>query len=370
MSAVFKGLNNMDEAKAELGIETPARNTANEPAQPADVEFIKILKSRRAHPDKDVPNDVPVFSISNTPICHNGGLSLCEAQVKSGKTAYIEACVASTYSQPIADCLGWQSSNPSGRAVLHFDTEQSKADHHAFTKRVHRRSQAAKYPNWLHSYTMVGLTIVEIIKAITIALELGSQEHGGIHSLIIDGIGDLVPDVNDPVASQEIVAWLMKIAADYDIPVLVVLHLNPISNRGQIAKARGHLGTALYRKCEHTLRLEKSPEGITTVTSVNARRASLVADAAPCFRWNDKSKMHISTERPKSAAAVKDAELRGLAAEVFRDSGGVHLSYAELITRIKSATGRTANSTAEARIKKMLEKSIISKHEGAGYLLR
>ncbi len=368
MSGGFRGVKDMDEAKLEVGIVTPARPTANEPAQPADVEFIKILKSRRAHPDNDVPIDVPVFSISNTPICHKGNLTLVEAQAKAGKTAYLEACLASTFSLPGADCLGWQSSNPTGSAVLHFDTEQSKADHHAFIKRVHRRSQAAKYPDWLDSYTMVGLTIFEIIKAITIALERGRQEHGGIHSLIIDGAGDLVPCVNDTLASKEIVTWLMMIAAKYDIPVIVVLHLNPISSRGQIAKARGHLGTEIYRKCEHTLRLDKNADGITSVTSLTPRKAALLPDAAPCFRWSDKSAMHISTERPKSAAAAKDLELRELAAGVFRESGGVHVCYSDLVKRIKTATGRTADSTAEGRIQKMLEKAIISKHE-KGYLL-
>jgi hypothetical protein len=339
-------------------------------AQKTGLAAIKAeLEARLAHPDDDVPEDVPVYSINGTPICYKGNITMIEAQAKAGKTAFLGALMASTYSQPGADCLGWQSRNLEGRAVIHFDTEQSRADHHALTKRVHARAGASFFPKWLRSYRMVGMTTKALNQAVEIALRSDSQKFGGVHSLIIDGIGDLVPSVNDEAPSTDIVTWLMGLANEYQIPIIVVLHLNPIAGKGQTSKARGHLGSQLYRKVEHTLRLEKNADQVTTVTSVTPRKAPLTADSAPCFCWSDEQKRHISTDRPQTATAAKDAGLRELAAEVFRESGGVPLRYSDLVTRIKKETGRTSNSTAEDKIAKMVGKRIILKQPCGGYLL-
>ena len=325
------------------------------------------LEARRAHPDDDVPEDVPVYSINGTPICHKGNITMVEAQAKAGKTAFLGALMASTYSQTGADCLGWQSRNLEGRAMLHFDTEQSRADHHALTKRVNARAGATLFPDWLRSYTMTGMTITELRQSVEIALRINAQIFGGVHSLIIDGIGDLVPSVNDEAPSTDIVIWLMGLADEYQIPIIVVLHLNPIAGKGQTPKARGHLGSQLYRKCEHTLRLDKSAEQVTSVTSINSRKAPLTADSSPHFAWSDDHHRHVSVSSPKSKAEHKREELERIAAGVFRETAGIGLRRCELIARIKTATGKKANSTAENRINEMFDHKIIRKDESGLY---
>lgn len=342
--------------------------SANAIAEPGGLAAIKAeLEARLAHPDDVVPEDLPIYSINGTPICHKGNITMVEAQAKAGKTAFLGALMASTYSQTGADCLGWQSRNLEGRAMLHFDTEQSRADHNALTKRVHARAGATLFPEWLRSYRMTGMTTTALKQAVEIALRIDSQKFGGVHSLIIDGIGDLVPSVNDEAPSTDIVIWLMGLADEYQIPIIVVLHLNPIAGKGQTPKARGHLGSQLYRKCEHTLRLDKNADQVTTVTSVNPRKAPLTADSAPCFAWSAEHRWHVSVSPPKSKTENKREQLEGIADDVFRDTAGIGLRRCEVITRIKTATGKRADSTAENRINEMFDQKIIRKDESGLY---
>jgi len=111
------------------------------------------------------------------------------------------------------------------------------------------------------------------------------------HSIIIDGIADLVVDPNDADECFPLITELHALAIRYDTAIILVLHMNPGS---QNEKGRGHLGSQLERKSESNLTLTK--DGEATVISSTRQRGRPIPkdDKAPSFRWSDERQMHIS----------------------------------------------------------------------------
>lgn len=260
-------------------------------AKPKEAEPTSYsLAGRRFDASKPPPEEPVIFAINGVEICHPGNITTLEAQQKGGKSAFVAAAIASTFARrKDADCLGWQSDNKAGRAVLHFDTEQSLGDHYRLMMRSLAMAETEQ-PPFLESYCITGFTCAQMREAISERVEYAKQHFGGVHSMFLDGVADPVKDVNDAEESFEFVGWLHSIAIAGGFPIISVLHLNP----GDSGKSRGHLGSHLNRKSEHVLRLTKSGD-ISTVVSQWSRRAAIGEDKQPNFRWCDERKRHVTT---------------------------------------------------------------------------
>ena len=328
------------------------------------------MRDAMFRPDRKREGAIPIYGIGPTPVLFVGDILCVEAQVKSGKTAFVSAAIAASIADPTADCLGWHVRNPEGHAIIHLDTEQSGDDHDMLNERIVARAGIEKeqYPGWLQSYCVTGFTLVELRECVRIALDLGKRVCGGVHSLVIDGIADFVPDVNDPVASQELIAWLMSVAAEHRIGIITVLHLNPISSKSQIAKARGHLGSQLYRKAAHVLRIEKGEDGVSNVTSVHSRKQPVPKDYAPAFVWSDDKKRHVSAQNNAFEIAEKTrAQLREIISDFFtplRESA----RHGELCKHVQHRES-VGERTARDRITEMLALGVVSKDRHGIYTL-
>lgn len=109
----------------------------------------------------------------------------------------------------------------------------------------------------------------------------GRSREAGVFAIIIDGVGDFVSDVNDPVECNALTAELQDLAIRYDCPVVAVLHENPTQKSG---KARGHLGSQLERKAETVLRLKRKKE-VIVIYAEKTRGAPLTEKAVQASHW-------------------------------------------------------------------------------------
>ena len=139
----------------------------------------------------------PRYYLNGVPICYSQNLTTFSAQAKAGKTAALNAVMASTFATSDADCLGFTSQNPKGYAVVHIDTEQCEVRHWNGIGRLIRRAKAHPAPKWLRSFYLKGFTVDEIRQSIRLLTKQAAEQFGGIHSVIIDGTADLVHNVND-----------------------------------------------------------------------------------------------------------------------------------------------------------------------------
>ncbi len=354
-SAVGEALTALESSPAHAGtIISAAVATLQSLTATSEINPVALLTSRRFNPDIQPPPLRPIYTLAGHPVSTPGNLDSITAAIKTGKSAVIGAMCAAALDQGNAgDLLGFASSNPRNLAVLHFDSEQSPDDHWHQVNRALKRAGLSAPPPWFHSYCLTGLGCDRAWQCVITAAKAAADQHGGIHSALIDGVADLVADVNDAGESNAFVAELHDLAIHYDCPIVGVIHFNPGGE-----KTRGHLGSQLERKAETNLRLDKQ-DGVTTIWSDKQRRAPIPKGTGPCFAWDDAAGMHVSVENGQAAIDREETDrLTMLTTDLFRERPAMH--YSDLVTTIKKML-IVSEPTAARRVQRLSQRKLIKK---------
>jgi hypothetical protein len=326
-----------------------------------EAAILALLEARRVIYANPPPEPVTTFSLAGQSISTAGNLTVISAQAKAGKTAAIAAMIAAAISTGIeADCLGFDAAPTHGKAILVFDTEQSPFDAWTQHARVLKRAGCAAPPDNLHHFWLLDLSISQRRQAIFEYCRRAAQETG-VFAVFIDGVADLIEDVNDAAEANALVSDLVRLAVEINAPVDVVLHENPAAP-GVAGKTRGHLGSQLERKAESNLRILKDTDGVTTIYSEKCRRANIPQHSGPRFQWEDEAQMHISVaskghEKAEKAKKKDESDL----AEIFESPealGG--MAHAALLARIMAVFDLT-KSGARFRFDKLKAMGMIHK---------
>jgi hypothetical protein len=335
---------------------------------PEQEEIMRMMAARAFNNAAPPPPPIPVIKLNGKIISTPGNICNIQAGVKAGKTAAVGAILAAMFNgnRQGPDTLGFSSENVAGKAVIHFDTEQSVYDHDQLIRRALRRAWLTEPPAWFSSYCLTDLDIKNRKLVIEAAVREASARHGGVFAILIDGVADLCASPNDEAESLAFVGQLQADAITHGCAMLTVLHENPGSENG---KMRGHLGSQLERKAETPLRLAKDPAtGITTIWSDRARHNHFPKEDGACFQWSDEKGMHVSIGTAREIkAGVKNAKVRAEAEAAFGDAAS--LTYAELIKGIMAATSLTER-TAERRVTAYQNDGVTVKLPSGNYALK
>jgi AAA domain len=310
-----------------------------------------------------------VFTLCGQQIATAGNIISVYSQAKAGKSAVLSAMMAAAFSDDaLCDFLGFAAApNTPGRALVHFDTEQSRYDADQLIRRALRRADiAGPPPPWLRSYWLTDIELAQRRQLLRDELEAASKACGGIYCVLIDGVGDLVVDVNDITETQNFVIELHALAIRYDCPIVGVLHENP---GGQTEKQRGHLGSQLERKAESNIRLVKDSDGITVIYTEKSRHANIPRSAGHRFKWSDEDAMHTTFEAEQNSRPDAHMAEKHFAQELFncpQATGG--LSWAQIHARI-SELADLKQPGARRRFQKLLGLGFIEKNSAGFYLL-
>ncbi len=180
------------------------------------------------------------------PIGTYGNFSFVQAPPKSKKTFFV-SLLASVYLSGGNNFGGKIKGHRDGRCLMHFDTEQG----HWHAQRVFKRVQDmsnTKEVGCYHTYALRTIGYKERLQFIEHCLEQNKGKNGLV---IIDGIADLVSDVNNLEESNLCVQKIMQLSAKYDCHIVTVIHSNYGSD-----KPTGHLGSFLEKKTENQIQLE------------------------------------------------------------------------------------------------------------------
>ena len=309
------------------------------------------LKKMRFDISNPPPPAIPSLYLAGQGICTAGNLTTLTGGVKAGKSAIIGAILASYLDNK--EHLGMRSQG-NGKAVVHFDTEQSPHHHHRLVLRAMQRAGLQSPPILLRSYCVIDLSIEERLEELRSELAAANREHGGIDQVIIDGVADLCHDPNDPNEAFALVNDLRRLSVKYQTNILVVLHLNPGT---QISKSRGHLGSQLDRKAESVIQLEKDKEGVVTSWLSHCRDGFLPKEKGSRFSWDEDMGMFMPVRgtRRDAKAELGRAELVRIAELVLRNGPRKAEQFKH---DIKTLAG-VSYSTAERRFKEMKDASVI-----------
>lgn len=282
-----------------------ARKAKSKEEQEAEEEaLLRKLSAIEFWPGPEPEDERCLFKLAGVEVAHVGNHLALVAPVKSGKSAFVGAFIAASCGKShCSDLLGFEPTNFEERAVIHIDTEQSRNDHHRLITRSLRRAGVDVVPDHLLSFCMTGWDPAEIISSIDYLAKKAGEAFGGVHSIIIDGIADLISTPNDEEEANKLERWVRNLAIRNECCVVNVIHMNP-GGRGDAGKSRGHLGSQLERKAETVLFLDKENE-VTMVYSTRTRRAPITKQKAPCFEWSDDAKAHVSCVNAFGQAKAK-----------------------------------------------------------------
>lgn len=204
-----------------------------------DTEVIAALEGCRLDLSHENPDPVPLLSMGEHPVCTRGNFSVIIGLAGSRKSFLCTAFGGAYLNED--GFLGVENSNGKGK-ILWIDTEQSAGHVARIGRRLHR---IAGLPQDENNHNVIIYMLREFspnmrLKMIDTAIKLHRPD-----LVVIDGLADLIDDVNNPEQSTEVITFLLSITAKIDCHILTVIHCNPNSE-----KARGHLGSEAMRKAE------------------------------------------------------------------------------------------------------------------------
>ena len=221
------------------------------PEEHSDEEIKSLIEKSEIRLDFPINKDVALLETYGDinseyiSIFTKGNFSAIKGKQKSRKTFASSLLLSAIcYKSPLDDIL-FSKSNGN---VLYFDTEQSEY----FTfKTLERIPNIRGYTAQPTNLFCMNLREFEP-KIRTKIIEYCIYNIPDISYVLIDGIRDLVYDINSQEEAVKISTKLLRWSKDKNCHITVVIHENKAD-----ASARGHLGTEIQNKCETVLSVTK-----------------------------------------------------------------------------------------------------------------
>lgn len=306
-------------------------------------------------------NGVPLGTYDNL-LCITGGEG-------TGKSNFVAALVAGTLTDGLSekniDTLGFEiCPNYSGKAVLHYDTEQSEFQLFKNLSKTIRRTGAMTPPPFFHTFYLASMSRKERMDMIRNSIDLYHHKHGGIHLVVIDGIADLIRSANDEAESVALVDELYRLAGMYKTCIICVLHFVPNG-----IKLRGHIGSELQRKAAAILSIEKDDNPVySVVKAIKVRDGSPLDVPMLMFTWDKQKDMHVAAgeKSMEEKEKRKQDELAAIIKDIFRNRKNI--SYTDLVNELITALD-IKERTAKSYIRYMKENDMLKQDRYNNYTL-
>ena len=159
----------------------------------------KLLKASLIHADETYQTPPQIIWVDNSTIATLGNFSASTGKAKSRKTFNVSALVAASLAN--GKVLQYTAKLPDDkRKILYVDTEQSRFHCHSVMQRILR---LAGLPDNMNSENLVFFGLREYSPNLRLRLiEYALQTQKGFGLVIIDGIRDLMLDINNGQAAM------------------------------------------------------------------------------------------------------------------------------------------------------------------------
>lgn len=247
-------------------------STANsQPVKPVEKTGLEILAETKVDLRKPRTALPIIFWIKSggvtAPFGSLGNISVGKGKAKSKKTMFaVQLVAAALLNDSLADTIICKL--PEGkRRVVWFDTEQFEDDVIATVWRSFSLAGGTidDFDNHFEAFSLIDKSIEERIRAI----EAYASLHTDIALIVIDGVRDLIKDINDSAQSHELAQYISRWRKNSFSHIHLVIH----GNKGD-GNARGHIGTEITNKAETVAEIIKDTidPSISTVNPSECRR--------------------------------------------------------------------------------------------------
>ena len=225
-----------------MDIQSTIEGALSQAGQPTTVtpELQKLDRNRIAS-NTDAPEEEFLFKFFGTPCFPSGDLTPVTGPSKSGKTFYLSMLMACAVRRQV---LALERINEEPLRVLWYDTEQSRYT----TKRILvdrigalLQQECDVFPDeQYYVFNMRDKTPGERVDYLELAIQTYRPD-----ICIIDGIADMLEDINSGPDSVHLLQQIQMMATTYNCNITMVIHLN---RTGEKLNLRGWLGTLMLHK--------------------------------------------------------------------------------------------------------------------------
>lgn len=203
------------------------------------------LEQRRISPSDNIVRDQAIFYFKSdyeyTEVMTKGNISTLIGRAKGRKSFFVQLLISvmkGKYEEQFRAVVP-------GKVVL-FDTEQAQYHVWKATKRIEEM-----IGRWPKDIEVFGLRPDNTADRVNLIESYIYQHEPEV--VFIDGIRDLITDINDATQATEIVGKLMKWSYEKKCHICCILHQNKADDN-----ARGHIGTEIVNKSETVIAINKS----------------------------------------------------------------------------------------------------------------
>ena len=346
-----------------------------------DPELIVKLKKDRITADKELPPMEFLLKLFDVPCCPRGELVACTGKAKSGKTYVMSMMMAAATA---AEALAFHRTTFEPLQVLWIDTEQSDQSTQDILRNrlipmvvssppesggarggLNRENctHVQTTPPCGHPSYSGGETFPESMYDIFNVRTESWQERMPLllaaidlcrpDLVILDGVRDLVDDINNGQLAHDVTERLMRVAQQARCCIVCVIHQNKAAEDRTL---RGSIGTELTNKAFEVYECEKMMPSRTFVLTQKLTRKYDIADSL-YFTVDDRG-LPQQVGAPVTTAqtsSVPDISL------FFRQAltGHERLSGNELRSMVMAAMGMTSFKGYGLLLEKMLKEGVI-----------
>lgn len=197
--------------------------TGLQAADAAAVRYERMCNEALLDIDKEVPPPPVAIYIGDSPACTFGNFSASIGKPKGKKTFNVSAMTAAAMTN--STILNYRGNMPADQnGILYFDTEQST--YHAFRvfKRIATLSRKSneEVKERIKYFALRKYSVEDRIGMIDHKI----RNTPAVGLVVIDGIRDLMLDINNPREATLIVNYLMKWTEEFNLHIHTVIHQN------------------------------------------------------------------------------------------------------------------------------------------------
>lgn len=306
----------------------------------SDVYFVDV--------SADPPNEEFLLTWQDVPFLPKGDMTTVKAKAKSGKTQFVKQIIAALIS-PSGQCNGITRARDHPYRVYWMDTEQSHCSSYKAYKMVLRLAGIDDSKN--DENLTLANSRMQGYKDRFEQLE-NDVRHADYDVVVLDGIKDVVKNINDPEETDELMSRVLRLIQDRNINLLSVIHENP---NGEDAKMRGWLGTELANKSFEVFEIKPNKETeIFTVENTERREAPIPPFG---FKFEDGTLVGCEVDAKWTQSQSHNRPDRETKAErdwnqftkAFEDNLDLSLTQKEIVDR-HLAMGTMKQTTVKNRI--------------------
>jgi hypothetical protein len=260
----------------------PSRVLGKEEVEKKDLET--FIASHKFDVTKKPNADAPILFYGDIQIGSRGNILTITGKAKSRKTV-IASAIASSMFLNGNSFLGFRSLVKHDEKILHIDTEQGYLHYYESVVRIFRDA-GIPIPERFSSIHTRDATVELRIQLLEYLIELLKPA-----AVILDGVTDLVYDINSQEEATRVGELLLSLSYRFDLLIIAVIHTTKTTGY-----MTGALGTYLEKKCETSIKVTRdddSEKGDANISHITCQYSRNKAFESFSIEYSERDKRYV-----------------------------------------------------------------------------